>query len=78
MTWQDIKDKISNMPTWAAVITVNLSVFIPLLLFEAIQKSDNKSVRDATMIRMNDVYTAKLDSMQQVIDSLETEIDKGM
>lgn len=78
MTWQDIKDKISNMPTWAAVITVNLSVFIPLLLFEAIQKSDNESVRDATMIRMNDVYTAKLDSMQQVIDSLEAEIDKGM
>lgn len=78
MTWQDIKDKISNMPTWAAVITVNLSVFIPLLLFEAIQKSDNESVRDATMIRMNDIYTAKLDSMQQVIDSLEIEIDKGM
>ena len=78
MTWQDIKDKISNMPTWAAVITVNLSVFIPLLFFEAIQKSDNESVRDATMIRMNDIYTAKLDSMQQVIDSLETEIDKGM
>lgn len=78
MTWQDIKDKISNMPTWAAVITVNLSVFIPLLFFDAIQKSDNESVRDATMIRMNDVYTAKLDSMQQVIDSLEIEIDKGM
>lgn len=78
MTWQDIKDKISNMPTWAAVITVNLFVFIPLLLFEAIQKSDNESVRDATMIRMNDIYTAKLDSMQQVIDSLEIEIDKGM
>lgn len=75
MIHQYIKDKLSNLPTWAAVVLVLLAVFIPLLLFEAIQKSDNESVRDATIIRMHDIYTAKLDSMQEVIDSLESDID---
>lgn len=74
MDWQDIKDKISNMPGCMVMPVVLLCVFIPLLLFEAIQKSDNSKVREAAEMRAYETYEEEIDSLTQVIDSLSDEL----
>lgn len=74
MDWQDVKDKISNMPGCMVMPVVLLCVFIPLLLFEAIQKSDNSRVREAAEMRAYETYEEEIDSLTQVIDSLNDEL----
>lgn len=70
----NIKDKISNMPGCMVMPVVLLCVFIPLLLFEAIQKSDNSRVREAAEMRAYETYEEEIDSLTQVIDSLNDEL----
>jgi hypothetical protein len=74
MDWQDIKDKIGNMPGCMVMPVVLLCVFIPLLLFEAIQKSDNSKVREAVEMRAYETYEEEVDSLTQIIDSLSDEL----
>ena len=69
-----IKDKISNMPGCMVMPVVLLCVFLPLLLFEAIQKSDNSRVREAAEMRAYETYEEEVDSLTQIIDSLSDEL----
>ena len=74
MDWEDVKDKISNMPGCMVMPVVLLCVFIPLLLFEAIQKSDNGRVRENAEMKMFVIYEETVDSLNEIIDSLRDEL----
>lgn len=69
-----IKDKISNMPGCMVMPVVLLCVFIPMLIFDVIQKSDNSSVREAAEMRVHEVYEEKIALLNNLVDSLNGEM----
>ena len=74
MNAQDVKDKISNMPGCMVMPVVLSFVFIPMLLFDIVQRSDNSSVREAAEMEMYERYEEKFDSLNELIDSLKGEV----
>ena len=74
MDWEDIKDKVSDMPGCMTVPVVLSFVFIPMLLFDIVQRSDNSRVSESAKMEMYERYEEKFDSLNELIDSLKGEV----
>lgn len=62
------------MPGCMVMPVVLLCVFIPMLIFDVIQKSDNSSVREAAEMRVHEVYEEKIALLNNLVDSLNGEM----
>lgn len=62
------------MPGCMTVPVVLLAVMLPMLIFEIIQKSDNGSVKKSAKMEMFERYEERVDSLNELIDSLKSEV----